>query len=238
MVSKEEREKWELYLEKRSRLFRYGVENGLIYPFEVDESFMNHLREVYCYGVPASILLLCENWSNGFCYDQSFLIPFGFPDDDFSIVHADIDGIAFNPEYVEKYRCASEQKIENERYAEHSFVERTRADGSVWVYDSSTGFVFSKELFYEIEHPKIRRIINKEEVIKSPLYNQLNSNTKDTDKYILPVVIPSIELSLQNGQRFHQEALEKELLLFKSMIDYDSICQEVYQDMKVMGLLR
>lgn len=133
--------KWNLYKKKYDILFDYGVRHGLIRPY--DAQLIENLRHIYYGGLPASILLLHGNLSNGHCYDRGTLITLGFGDDDFHVVDADIDSLKLNPKCIDEYRYNNL----SEHYANHCFAERTTADGITWVYDTSLGLVFEKGLY-------------------------------------------------------------------------------------------
>lgn len=47
MVSKQDIEKWDSYRKNLCEVFDFGRENGLIYPIEEEEEFMERLRHVY-----------------------------------------------------------------------------------------------------------------------------------------------------------------------------------------------
>lgn len=48
----------------------------------------------------------------------------------------------------------------------------------------------------------------------------------ERDKYIAPLLLPTIEKSISR-QKIYRKELEKELLLYKKEIDYDTLCLEM-----------
>ena len=54
----------------------------------------------------------------------------------------------------------------------------------------------------------------------------------ESSKYALPLIIPNIEMSLNRTLPWYKEELEKEIKMFKEKVGYDSICQEVQDDIK------
>ena len=145
-------ERWQEYERRYEILLKYGFTNGLIKFY--DNELIRSLSEIYCGGLSASVILLHKGLSNGHCSDRSRLITLGFSGD-FKVVVADIDGILLRPEYIEDFKNG---KVD-EDYGEHYFVERIENE-KTWVYDTSVGLVFEKELYYKMQNPKIKKVFN------------------------------------------------------------------------------
>lgn len=238
MVSRQDFERWNSYRKKLCETFDYGRENGLIYPIEEDEEFMEKLRHVTWGGMRLSVLLLCEKMTNGFCYDRSILFAFGFGEDNFRRVYASIDGIKLRPDYLEQYESLSEEEKQNFCYGEHCYMERVKSDGSTWIYDPSQGFVYRKDIYEKIEHPVVRKTVSRESILSSYEYQDILREDIDLSKYALYALVPVYEALIAVGQPFHMEALRSELEMYKSEISYDEICEEERNNMKRIGLLK
>lgn len=185
--------------------------------------------------------MLCNKACNGFCFDRGIYITFGFGEDDFQVVTANIDSLKLNPQYVEENK-----KDNNPNYAVHRFAERTKKDGTTWVYDTSLGLAFEKNLYYEMQNPDIKNVMNKEATINHGEYKEIKNANIEKEKYASPLLIPIYEYQTKKHAVYkvthsiavdYTEELKKEIELFKKEIDYDSICEEVENDMKSMGLL-
>lgn len=218
--------KWNLHLIKSDILFYYGIKNGLILPY--DNRLIENLRNTYYGGLPASILLLHSNLSNGHCYDRGTLITLGFEEDDFKVVNANINNLRLNPKYIDQYRNG---KL-SEDYSNHCFAERTKNDGTIWVYDTSIGLVFEKNLYYKIEKPKITKINDKEATLDFLYHDFQKDSDIERDKYTLPLILPNIESYINPTQTFYLEQLAEEIEILKHKIDYNGICKEYKEDMK------
>lgn len=217
--------KWELYKKKKSILFSYGIKMGLIHSYEVE--LIENLRHIYYGGLPASILLLCHKMCNGHCYDRGLLVTLGFGDDDFKLVDADIDGITLNPKFIDK---------DDEHYGNHCFAERTKKDGTTWVYDTSLGMVIEKSFYYLMERPKVTKVNDKQATMAFCDYKDIKRADIEKDKYVLPIILPFVEEYAKNGKTFYSEALKEEIAIFKQEIDYDGLCKEVDEDMRKKGI--
>jgi len=68
------------------------------------------LRNIYYGGLPASILLLHSDMSNGKCYDRAPLLAYAL-DCDYEVVYANINNIKLNPLYVDD--CKKIQHVLN-----------------------------------------------------------------------------------------------------------------------------
>lgn len=233
MATEQEELRWKLYNKKSDLLYKYGVRHNLISTY--DDKLLDKLRHVYYGGLPASIILLHNNLSNGFCYDRGPLITLGFDeDDDFKVVDADVDSLRLNPKYIDETR----EGKQSERYANHCFAERILKDGRTLVYDTSLGLVFDKKLYYRLENPKITKINDKETTLEFLYYDSQRDSNIETDKYTLPFLLPTIERNLEPIQLLYSEQLKEEIELFKKEINYESICEEVQNEIKVKKLLK
>ena len=222
--------KWQLYKKKREILIDYGIEKGLVHPYEVE--LIETLRNTYFGGVPASIILLSHKLTRGRCYDRALLACFGMGDDDFRMIDADIDGIKLKPKYIDEYREAISKGYTWDNYGNHCFVERTKKDGTVWVYDTTIGFVCEKNLYYKMENPKITKINDKQSVLNYFEYQDIKNADIEKDKYILPITMPNIEMIASVDDGMYKDILIYEIELFKEKIRYDDIVREVEEDMK------
>ena len=233
MATKLDQIKWIIYNKKKDILYYYGIHNGLIHSYE--EELLEKLRHVYYGGVPASILLLCDKYCNGHCYDRGLLITLGFGEDDFKLVDADIDGIGLNPRIIDEYNEAITKGYTWNHPANHCFAERTKKDGSVWVYDTSMGLVFEKNLYYKMENPKITKINDRNTTENYCEYQDIKNANFQQDKYILPMILPTIEKLADSEKQLYKERLKQEIKRFKEEIDYEGLCDEIHQDMISKG---
>lgn len=223
--------KWNLYLKKRRLLFYIGLTTGLIHGYE--KELVENLRKKYYGGIPISIILLCEEMCNERCYDRALLMTFGFDEDYFEQIDADVDSITLNPKYIEENR-----KYPFEHYGNHSFIERTKKDGSVWVYDTSLGLVIEKKLYYLLENPKITKRNTKSQVKEFCEYKDIQNANPEKDKYVSPIILKFMELFIKPEHGFYYDALKEEIQIFKDSINYDSLCQEIHDDMVAKGIRR
>lgn len=190
------------------------------------------LRNVYYGGIPASIILL-SNWlSNGYCYDRELLISRAFlEEDDVKLLYGDIDSLKLNPKFIS----------DSSYYADHCFVERITKDGRHLIYDTSCGLVFDKKLYWLMERPKIRHI-NCKDLIKKFIEEDEDRCLEDVegDKYISLLILPMIEITLGMPTEMYSlrgiELLQREINYFKEQIKYDDVVKEIDKGIKKMGL--
>lgn len=223
--------KWELHCYKQQQLLIWGLKNGLIVPY--DDDLIEKLRKVYYGGIPASIILLSDAMTNGHCYDRALLMSRAFLDDsdDIQLLYGTIDSIKLNPELIR----------DDPLYADHCIVERITIEGRHLIYDTTAGFVYDKNMYWLIEHPKIRKVNNKE-AIKKFLEEDEDRYPEniERDKYILPLVLPMMEKTYGNSTEMYShlgiELLQREIEHYKEVIHYDDIVEEINQDMIQLGL--
>ena len=228
MVTEQEKSNWEIYNKKYDSLFESGITNGLIGAY--DSKLIENLRHIYYGGLPLSILLLCERFCNGFWYDRVPLLTLGFDkSDDFKVVYADVNSLRLNPENIDEYRKGQA----GEHYANHCFAERTFSSGKTIVYDTSLGLVFDKDIYYQLESPKITNANDKEKTFSFLYHDFLQDQNIENDKYILPFVLPTIERDLLPVQSFYLEQLEQENAILKKEIGYEDICKRMHRNVKI-----
>lgn len=231
MGTKIQKLKWELHQKRYKMLLIYGLQHGLIFPY--DNELIEKLRNVYYGGIPASIILLSNGMSNGYCYDRALLMSRAFldEDDDVKLLYGDIDSLKLNPIFIN----------DSPHYADHCFVERITKDGRHLIYDTSCGFVFDKRMYWLMEKPKLRHT-NSKEAIRKFIKKDEDRFPKDIerDKYASPLILPMIETTFGRPTEMYSlsgfELLQREINHFKEQIKYDDVVREIDEDMKRLGL--
>jgi len=233
MATRIQKMKWDLHCKKEKMLLIYGLKNGLITLY--DDELIEKLRNIYYGGIPASIILLSNGMTNGYCYDRALLMSRAFLDeeDDVRLLYADVDSLKLNPEFI----------CDDPLYADHCIVERTTKDGRHLIYDTTSGFIYDKKLYWLIEHPKVRKINSKESIIRfldedEDFYPQ----NIEQDKYVSPFILSMIEKTYSRPTEMYSqlgiELLQREIEHYKKTINYDAIIEEISNDMKRLGLRR
>lgn len=231
MVTKLQKMKWDLYSFKTKFLLIWGLKNGLIMPY--DDELIEKLRTVYYGGIPASIILLSNAMSNGYCYDRALLMARAFLEDegDVQLLYVTVDSLKLNPDFI----CNDFQ------YSDHCVVERVTKEGRHLIYDTSTGFIYDKKIYWLMENPKIRKINDKESIcnfIRDEEYYY--PRNIDEDKYVAPLILSVIELTFGKTNEMYSmlgiELLQREIADYKNRINYDDIVEEINQDMRKLGL--
>ena len=224
--------RWELHNLKAQKLLIWGLKHGLITPY--NDNLIKKLRTIYDGGIPASILLLSDGMTNGYCYDRALLMAKAFLDEDVDVklLYASINSLKYNPQFIN----------DNPLYADHCLVLIKR-EKKQYIIDTSQGFIYDKNFYWLIEHPKIRKINNKESIINYVIEEETHyPENIERDKYIAPIVLPMIELTYNNPNEMYAtlgiELLQKEIQYFKEKINYEELCQEIKNDMTRLGLLK
>lgn len=223
--------KWKLHNYKSKKLLLWGLKHGLIAPY--NDELIEKLRTIYDGGIPASVLLLSDGMSNGHCYDRALLMAKAFLDEkgDVQLIYASIDSLKLNHEFIDD---------SNPLYADHCIVEVTSESNKHFIIDTSAGFVYDKNLYWIMENPKVRKIQNKDSIIKFIQEEEYyHPEDIERDKYVLPLILPMIELTYGRPNEMYSmlgiELLQREIEYLKKVINYDDICQEIDEDMKALG---
>lgn len=232
MATETEKLRWELYRKKNKILCNSGIRNGFIKYYNAE--LLSKLRNIYYGGLPLSILLLHEDLTKGYCYYRAPLVTLAFTEDEFRVVYADIDGIRLNPKYIDEHRNG----LATDDYGDHCFVERKMKNGITWVYDTSSGLIFEKSLYYKMERPKIRHINDKNKTLNFLYEDFIKDSNIEKEKYWLPIILPLIEKNLKTIHSVYQEQLKYEIENLKKQIKYDEICNEIHEDMIAKGFIK
>lgn len=210
---------WKLYEYRNKKRLVWGLKHRkiMLYPNELIEK----LRNIYYGGVPASIVLLSNGMSNGFCYDRALLMSRAFLDDDVDVklVYASVDSLSKNPIY----------KSGDDLAYDHCFVEIMK-DNKEYVIDTSSGLIYDKKTYYSMEHPKIRHVNTKEDIIKFVYEDDVfHPEDLENDKYAMPAILPFIEMTYGKQNELYSmlgiEMLQEEIKLFKDKINYDEVVE-------------
>lgn len=206
----------------------------MIFPY--DDKLIEKLRNIYYGGLPASIILLSDSLTNGYCYDRALLLAKAFieEEDDIKLLYASIDSIRLNPMYIDK-------KSKDPLYADHCILERTTKGGHHLIYDTTNGFIYDKSIYWMIENPKVRHINDKESIKRFIEDDEEHLiEDLDRDKYVTPLIIPMIEETYERPTEQYSargiELLQREVELYKSLINYDELVKEIEEDMRRLGL--
>lgn len=207
--------RWKLYKFYSKKIQIWGLKNGYITLY--DEELIEKLRDIYFGCLPASVTLLCCGMTNGYCYDRALLLSRAFLDDgcDVRLVYGTISSLRLNPGYFGAD-------------ADHCFVEVTNRTGQRIIYDTSLGYCYQKWIYWLLEHPKVRKINDKQSIIDFLKTNEnLHSDNVEDDKYLLPAIIPNIELTYGYGVYSLPgiELLQREVELLKKRVDYLGLCK-------------
>lgn len=150
-----------------------ALEEGKVLPYE--EELVVRLRELNYRGLPLSIILFSREYCRGECYLMSMNISRAM--DPFTLVHGDVNFIR-----------------ENGEYPNHSWVEK---DG--FVYDTTDGFKWDKELYYSLFQPKVREV-----------YDEISVRDYDDYQYVLSRAEEERDLTTQALMIQYMELLETE----------------------------
>lgn len=167
-----------------------ALEERKILPYE--EELVERLRGLTYRGFPLSIVLFCREFCRGECYSMSMNISRGM--DKFKLVHGDVNFIVLNDEYPN-----------------HSWVEK---DG--FVYDTTDGFRWDKDLYYELFQPVVREVYTEETVKDYGDYQRVLSHSHDeVDPLQLQLMIQYIELLETENPYVNSKFLQNEINIWR-----------------------
>ena len=116
----------------------------------------DRLMEKNIHGLPAAFVLFTIELCNGQCYDRALAMAYAF--DDCRVVHGD--------------QWLTTKQTGAARFSEHAWVETVDEAGDDWVVDTSSGLIKRREIYYELDNPKVNRVLEK------PRINQLYTDKR------------------------------------------------------------
>lgn len=192
-----------------------ALANKEILPYE--EELIEKLRDLNYRGIPLSIVLLSKELCRGECYVMSMSISRGM--DSFTLVHGDVNFLSLNDEYPN-----------------HSWVEK---DG--FVYDTTDGLKWKKELYYELFKPVVREVYDEKTVSTYGDYQDvLSRSKKDEDMTVLALMIQHIE-EIESEERYiNHKRLLSEIALWREKHNIkDKFSDEAMKELKkIIGELQ
>jgi|GEM_PF-2958002 len=214
---------WQKRADERHARFMKAVNAGQVRPFP--KEVFDALRPYQFGGIPMSILLFTIEMNNGFCYEKGTDLTLAF--DECTLYYGDV-------EYL-RVKTEGEIHKDGSSAADHAFVE---AYGHV--FDTTMGLMYTKEAYWDVERPTIRKTHTKEECLEYLKYSGILGGGTDfaKNKWSLLLTLPSIENIVYNTEDIATE-MNKKLLLeeikkLKIAIDYDGMQAEMVADMELM----
>lgn len=225
MATIKEKIKWELFKIKREAMYQYGLKHNKVFVY--DEEIISKLRNYYFGAFPLSITLLFEKTVNGFCYDRTTFIVYGFLDDDFEYVSGDADSIKLDPEVIDQYN----KGLLDDLYGEHAIIVRKVDESLELVYDVALGLIFEKNFYYKLENFKPRVIRGKKETIDRANLECDDGSNLEQDKYLLCTLLHLFERT-RPVQEFYSDYLNNEIRLLKEKVGYENLVKELEEAIK------
>ena len=223
-MSKYVEDLFEQYKKEEFETLKKGFHEGTVrlYTDEEIESF----RTICDIWVPASIILLCYELCVGDCHNRALLLARILlnTDDEIYLITADINGLKLHPEIIR-------DDDEEEYKYQHSFVYRKTKDGKEYIYDTTHGYVFDKNVYWGLENPMIRKILGRKSI--KDAYEAYVKRNHDENKLNSIVAAAFIEEFKDIDKVPHEPysdelggPLQKEFELLKEKIGYDTIKTE------------
>jgi len=183
----------------------YAVNNNQVWCFPL--SLFDRLRPFSYFGFPLSIACFVPEKSNRKCRSRIPLLALGF---DECTYHSGDVATLRNKTTTDK--------------AVHVFLE---SDG--YIYDTSSGFKFTRDAYMDIEQPNITDSFTKEELLFHPEVQSTLAKSCEDNLWnaVSSDLVYEYERVLQNPEcrptEHHQRFLLKELDLYKKGINFDKL---------------
>lgn len=158
-----------------------------------EDELIEKLRDIDYKGIPLSIILLCHPLCDRQCYAMSMNITRGM--EHFLLVRGDINELDLN----------------EDGYPNHGWVEK---DG--FVYDTTFGIKWEKDLYYKIFEPNVKEIIDEKSINDYPDYQELLMEGEGTISPMrFALILQYIEALENEDPQINHQLLERELQIVR-----------------------
>ena len=177
-----------------------------------------HILNQYNYGgLPLGVKIFTPEITAGKCYESASFLSLGLSD------------------YIQHWGTVEYLRIgRDESKADHSFVE---SNGHI--FDTTTGYLYNKKTYMELEKPNIRKSATKAErdaevpAVKDFLGEQDLEMTKWAATMFLPGYENIIANSTHPVTRYHKPMLLQHLKEFRQKIKFDELKREMQAEMEL-----
>jgi len=194
---------------EKLELYKRAVLEGKITEF--DPTTLTRLRKLYFAFYSGLIYLFYEPTSFDNIGNKLELLTHALEDRKFQIVHGSTDSTREIHFFL----------YETPHLDYNSWIEVEEGQ-KIWVYDLFSLLRFEKDTYYQLEQPKVDRVIPKEVILNHP-GREKQEYTKFHDGFIeiLFAQMPTIEKNMDHHP--FKEILIPELMRFKRGIHYDDL---------------
>lgn len=161
-----------------------------------EEELIENLRKVNYSGIPISIILLSETLCRYNCYITSVLMTLGM--ENYKII-----------------RC-NDIRYKTLDYPNHCVVEH---DG--WIYDTSDGLKYKKELYYSLYKIKVMEELDEKTCLNDEIYCYIVKNIKkQLNTLEIQYFLKALEFIEKKYRTFNSYKLFEEIELFNEQNKY------------------
>ncbi len=194
---------------EKLKIFKEGLKKEIIRPFDI--STLSKLRRLYYSCYSALIYLYGEETNFETIGNKVELLSFVFENDSYQIVHAETDSTRDIPfhQYAHKHLDFN------------SYYEVQKGNKTL-IYDTFSMLMFDKEIYEQLEHPKIIRTVSKQKIQSHPMRIIDRETYNNPHDFWLSIpILTHLERNLENNP--YKAILKKELERYKVEINYEEL---------------
>jgi len=200
---------------EKKLLFDKAQEKGLI--LEFDQTTITNLRKLYFSCLSGLLYVYGNDTTFSTLGNKLLLLSHALEKEDFELVHGETNStreimfFEYNQEHLDY----------------NSWIE-VKKSNKTWVYDPFSLLMFNKDVYYELENPKVGRRISKQSVITHPSREE-DDFFQLSDTWLLPECLPNLEKKAETSP--YKELLKTEITRLKRVTNYDNIKLEIFKEM-------
>lgn len=200
---------------EKKKLFDEAYKSGLIKEF--DQTTITNLRKLYYSCLSGLLYVYGSDTTFSTIGNKLLLLSHALEHEDFELVHGETNStreIMFF-EY-------------NQEHLDYSSWIEVKKGNKTWVYDPFSLLMFSKDVYYKLENPEVRRRIPRQELITHPS-RQEDDFFKLSDEWLLTEYIPMFEKKAETSP--YKDILQTEITRLKTVSNYDNLKLDIFKEM-------
>lgn len=200
---------------EKKLLFDKACEKGLIQEF--DQATITNLRKLYFSCLSGLLYVYGHDTTFSTLGNKLLLLSHALENEDFELVHGETN----STREIMFFQY-------NQEHLDHNSWIEVKKGNKTWVYDPFSLLMFNKDVYYELENPKVGQRIPKKDIISHPSRKE-DDFFQISDTWLLPEYLQRLEKKSETSP--YKDLLQTEITRLKAVSNYDNIKLDIFKEM-------